>query len=81
MKPEITNKIGELIPEEKVMLSAKDISLILRYEPKYFRQDIATQKTFPKPFKLKIGNRKSGLRWKATEVLDWIEKNIVYETD
>jgi len=61
------------IPLSIDMWSKHEIAAILKKSPRTVAERYACKPDFPRPYKLSTGD----LRWKASEIMEWIEKQRV----
>ena len=59
--------------------SAADIAEYLRVTPRQVRERIVKDDTFPSAMKRKCGTTTSHARWRARDVIDWVENYWIEE--
>ncbi len=60
-------------PFNRVIWSASDVGHYLRVAGKTVREHYASRPDFPAPFRLPSKGRNGQLRWKAAEIISWVE--------
>ena len=69
-------RLPKIIPTEYQLWDAEYIADMLRLKVKYFREHVACAPGFPQAIRLPLaGGGRSTPRWKAEEVLNWMNSN------
>lgn len=72
----ILRKVHAQPAPNKKIWDATDCALYLRVSTRHFAERISNHHTFPEPLKLPSATGKNAhRRWKATEVMQWLERN------
>ncbi len=70
---EIINNLSPTVPLNRAIWSAADVGDYLRVAGKTVRDHYACQPDFPESFRLPSRGRNGQLRWKAAEIIAWVE--------
>jgi len=67
-----------LMPDS--LLSTEDVAAMLRYTPRYVRENLVLSPGFPEAIRLPIRRKDGKLvsgdpRWRRADILEWIEAN------
>lgn len=70
---EVAGRIAPPIPVEIDLWDAERIANLLKVGVRQVAERYASEPGFPRPILLPNGGAKQNRRWKATEILEWIE--------
>jgi len=71
---EIAERLPQAIPMSIALWDSNTIAAYLKMSSRQVSEHIATLPDFPKAIRLPLGKYGSRPRWKAAEVIEWVEK-------
>jgi len=70
---EVARRIPHPIPLEIDLWDAEQIAVLMKVGPRQVAERYSFQKGFPRPIVLPTGGVKQHRRWKAVEILEWLD--------
>ncbi|MBM2884044.1 hypothetical protein JFK97_06540 [Chromobacterium phragmitis] len=69
--------IGMQVPIDKALWSPATCAKYLGVSERHFSERLSLLPGFPEPFNVAAGEKRMDLRWKAKDIMSWVERKRV----
>ncbi|UTH73744.1 hypothetical protein [Chromobacterium sp. IIBBL 290-4] len=69
--------MGAQVPVDKVLWSPAMCAKYLGVSERHFSERLSLQRGFPEAFNVAAGEKRMDLRWKAKDIMSWVERKRV----